>query len=851
MDDASLSGETLRQDEKQAESSRRLSGREGARQDPDAPRIDGYTLTARLGAGAYGEVWKAWQKRTGKWVAVKVFPRRHGVDWLLLQREVERLIKLDKHPHVVSLLDADLTGDLPYFAMEYMEGGALTRFVDSKNRATPEQAAEWAEQIAHALCYVHTKGVLHCDLKPANILLDDQGRVRVADFGQSRIVSESTGALGTLYFMAPEQALTFKQNEQLCPDARWDLFGLGATLYAVLTGRAPHEDQLKSELEKAGSLDARLEAYRNGIRKAAVPTLDVDEDLAAIVRGLLEPWPENRYANSGALLADLAARRESKPISRLSSGFLYKARKFVRRNTAATGLAVLLAAAIGLGTSTVFRQNAQLEAELGNAYALRARAASDKGDDAAAAVLFARANALHPSGLSRRSALAHLSVLERPLNVWSLAGPIDAVAFSPDGSKIVAGGESADPFVIDAKTGRVFGPTKKPGLVSLVVAGFLGGPPDGSLPASFSKDGTKALVYSGGKIDVLDAQTGSVLASSIGSASARFTEAGKILLSGRQDSRGDVVEIDAATGKPTGIRFHHPIEKESWTFPTFGVSPDGKKVVTALNGRFLLHDAATGKALGAPVRYNAETGLMIAPLEVMSFMPLGNQLLSTTWNRVALIDPATGKTIGKPMRHDGHITAWGASPSGAEIYTAGEDGLLRKWSAYQVGDSEPGHPVDAPMRHGAPITALAIDPNASYLATAGKDGVARLWSVRSGGSWSPWGRAMVHGGQILSLAFSQDGKFLATGGRDGTVRLWAVPSDPGGRTEEKNYAHNSTLSLETMRYAGEQDGLSIYEAPSMKPVAESLLQGRMGVLDPVFSGDGKRLVSSARGTVEA
>ncbi|HEX4046915.1 MAG TPA: serine/threonine-protein kinase, partial [Elusimicrobiota bacterium] len=185
--------------EVQPEAARSASGRlsvpKEVERDPAAPDIPGYVLVSPIGSGAFAQVWKAWQARTHKWVAVKVFTQKSGVNWLFLQREVERLIRLDKHPHVVSLLDADLDGELPYYVMDYMEGGSLEKFVDPKNAVPAARAALWLEELASALAYVHAKGLIHCDLKPANILLDEEGHVRLADFGQSRIVTDSSGAL--------------------------------------------------------------------------------------------------------------------------------------------------------------------------------------------------------------------------------------------------------------------------------------------------------------------------------------------------------------------------------------------------------------------------------------------------------------------------------------------------------------------------------------------------------------------------------------------------------------------------------------------------------------------------------
>ncbi|MEK7766443.1 MAG: serine/threonine-protein kinase, partial [bacterium] len=146
--------------------------------------ITGYTLLDAIGQGAFAEVWKAKQERTGKLVAIKFFTSRGEVDWASLEREIARLITLDKHPHIVSLLDADLKGEPPWIAMELLEAGSLKDRVKAGEPVAPAQAAQWMEEIASALAFVHAKGILHCDLKPGNVLLDERGTVRVVDFGQ-------------------------------------------------------------------------------------------------------------------------------------------------------------------------------------------------------------------------------------------------------------------------------------------------------------------------------------------------------------------------------------------------------------------------------------------------------------------------------------------------------------------------------------------------------------------------------------------------------------------------------------------------------------------------------------------
>jgi hypothetical protein len=284
---------TLQQGVDARKTSQQLSELQDLKQHPDAPQINGYMLLKPIGRGAYAQVWDALQLRTRKFVAVKVFVKKSGVHWFYLQREVDRLIRLDKHPHIVSLLDADLSGEVPYYVMDLAQEGSLERFIepgperDGRPSSVGEVAA-WMKEIAQALHYVHAKQMVHCDLKPANVLLDDEGHVRVADFGNSRVLSDSGGALGTLFFMAPEQAVAPDPQAALQPDPRWDLYALGCTIYAVLANHVPHEE-IGDKLEMTPGVEDRLRIYREAIATQPIPDLFtltkgvVDRDLSAIV----------------------------------------------------------------------------------------------------------------------------------------------------------------------------------------------------------------------------------------------------------------------------------------------------------------------------------------------------------------------------------------------------------------------------------------------------------------------------------------------------------------------------------------------------------------------------------------
>ena len=160
--------------------------------------------------------------------------------------------------------------------------------------------------------------MLHCDLKPANVLLDEDGKPRLADFGQSRLSTEQAPALGTMFYMAPEQA-----DLEAVPDARWDVYALGALLYCMLTGGPPYRTgKTVDAFERTPDLNQRLRHYRETIEQSPPPSAHrkvrgVDKMLAAIVDRCLAVDPDRRYANVQEVLDaldDRASRLARRPM---------------------------------------------------------------------------------------------------------------------------------------------------------------------------------------------------------------------------------------------------------------------------------------------------------------------------------------------------------------------------------------------------------------------------------------------------------------------------------------------------------------------------------------------------------
>src|SRR5262249_23530065 len=181
--------------------------------------------------------------------------------------EVKQLALLHADPGIVQLLDVELDAAPPYYVMAYAEGGSLAARLEKGPLPLPE-ALEIFRQLAQALAYVHAKGVRPCDLKPGNVLLNARRRVLLADFGQAHLSTDAAPALGTFFYMAPEQADLGPQ----IPDTRWDVYGLGAILYAMLTGRPPRESaEARAELARTSSLPERLHRYREWVRRGPRP----------------------------------------------------------------------------------------------------------------------------------------------------------------------------------------------------------------------------------------------------------------------------------------------------------------------------------------------------------------------------------------------------------------------------------------------------------------------------------------------------------------------------------------------------------------------------------------------------
>ncbi len=239
--------------------------------DDPARQLAEFVLVSRLGRGGLGEVWKAWDRRLGRWVALKrpVSPPDSRVERERFHREAAAVARL-VHPSIVPVYRVSGPDESPFIAMQYVEGTGLEGV-----RLPPREAVAAVRTAALAVDHAHRMGVIHRDLKPGNLLRDGRGAVWVLDFGIARLLevperlTASGVAAGTPEYMAPEQA----RGEET--EATADVYGLGATLYALATGVPPFSGRSFAEV-------VRKVAYEDPVPPRRLAP-ELSADLATVI----------------------------------------------------------------------------------------------------------------------------------------------------------------------------------------------------------------------------------------------------------------------------------------------------------------------------------------------------------------------------------------------------------------------------------------------------------------------------------------------------------------------------------------------------------------------------------------
>ena len=307
------------------------------------PDIPGYVVEAEIARGGMGVVFKARHLRLNRPAAIKMILGGKYHDPATRIRfliEAEAVAQLD-HPHIVGVHEFGTHENLPFFVLEYVGGGTLAGKLAREGRFAPRAATDMVVKLADGIAAAHAKGIVHRDVKPANILLTEAGEPKVADFGLAKVGQSdmtATGAvMGTPSYMSPEQAAG-RVREVGTPT---DVYALGAILFELLTGRPPFlGDTAMATIQQVLTRDPDRP---RGIDPA------IPRDLETICLKCLEKDSKKRYGTADALAADLRAFLDGRPITARPVGNLERAWKWTKRHPGrASGVVAGLVLMVGL-----------------------------------------------------------------------------------------------------------------------------------------------------------------------------------------------------------------------------------------------------------------------------------------------------------------------------------------------------------------------------------------------------------------------------------------------------------------------------------------------------------------------
>ena len=282
-----------------------------------ATKIPGYKVLGKLGSGAMAVVYKARQLSLDRIVAVKILSKRftEREDYVRRFYKEGKLAAKLNHNNIVQAIDVGEVGGLYYFVMEYVEGKTLYEDLAKGKVFSEKEALDITIQVSRALAHAHSHDMIHRDVKPKNIMINPRGIVKLADMGLARETSdikaaknEEGKAFGTPYYIAPEQI-----RGEVNIDGRVDIYGLGATLYHMVTGRVPFEGAKPTDV------------MRKHLKEALTPpdliNLSLSAGISEVIEVMMAKKKQDRYSNTEELLVDLEAIQDGLPPLRAREKF--------------------------------------------------------------------------------------------------------------------------------------------------------------------------------------------------------------------------------------------------------------------------------------------------------------------------------------------------------------------------------------------------------------------------------------------------------------------------------------------------------------------------------------------------
>ena len=709
--------------------------------DPVGETFGRYYVVTLLGRGGMGRVYEARDTELDRTVAIKFLPAAFAEHADRVARFVrERVLTADlEHPAIIPIYDSGVwpSGE-PFFVMRHAQGLPLDKRLASV-RALDERLALLMPVITavDAVAFAHSRGVVHRDLKPGNLLVGNFGEIFVADWGLAKRVHDAEtpakeggpvprssretrdgAVLGTPAYMAPEQLAGLTVNE------RADVYALGTILHEVLSGRLPQAGRPALE--------------------GLPPALG---DLVAIVTKCLSHDPADRYASAAELGVELhrfqagqrvAARKYT--AAELAARWMGRHRAVVTVAAAMT-LVVLLVVVVSLARVVHERDVAQSERTKSettgrrlverNALLTLSEARAELTHDATASLAWLKRYPLDQGQASEVEAIAADAVSRGVAkHVWKLGAPLGSVAFSADGKTIAAGGTDGTLILLDAATGKRRQLRAEDGVGARAIFS-----PDGAQIAT--SDGLEAVrlwsVQAGTSIRLPGEHTGG--------AHLAFASDGSMLLAHRPAA------LDRIWRVPSGTPLTLP---EGAILASFGGTPTTLFVATP--GELRRVDVRTG-AVTARTRIDG-------PAMALQASPDGRWVAAFIEKAVVLWSPDAGALRRVPTERNAHVLV--ASPDDRHFVTCGIVG--GEWLLDTGGDP----PTILASDEQCSPRGFTFAPDGSRFLATGYAGEIRLHDGKEVRT------LLGHRTAVSDAAFSSDGRWLASVGSDGSLRLWAL-----------------------------------------------------------------------------
>jgi WD40 repeat protein/tRNA A-37 threonylcarbamoyl transferase component Bud32 len=869
-----------------------LAGLPEADQSLIGRRFGPYCVRSLLGHGGMGSVWLA-ERVDGLFarrVALKlVHPALMSMGLAeRLSRERAILARLD-HPNIARLYDAGVSDDRqPYLALEYVAGTPLGMFSDGRRLGVRERL-ELFRQVLSAAHYAHAHLVIHRDLKPSNVLVTEEGRVCLLDFGIAKLFSEGVAKETELTLLSGRAlSLDYAAPEQIAGapiTIAADIYALGVMLYELLVGQAPYRLPRRSRAALEESIlwtdpvplsravvSETAASARGTTGKKLAGTLRGDLD--TIVMKALQKSPTERYATVDALAEDIARWLRGEPVLARRHKLVYRAVKFVRRHWVAVAVstAFIFTLVGGLAATTYEASvaNGQRDAALRSQLrSLTQTAAARLRDGDAGVALGIILEVLRRQGVRgadesdaltvfQEARAADSQVLALTAHTDTRAAGWSSVDFSPDGRHILTASRDDTPRIWDAATGH-----------ELLALEGSAARPDGAI---FSPDGQHILAKSNDNIvRIWSAETRREMLELKGHTDhvwgTAFSPDGSRIVTASWDKTARI--WNAVTGQEL-LRLEHDDKVNTAQF-----SPDGRRVVTGSHDRVArIWDATTGRQILQLVGHKDN-------IFAVEFSRDGRHVLTASADNTARIwDAATGRSIVPLTGHNDVLDDASFSPDGQRIVTASEDRTARIWDAVYGRQT-------ATLVHTERVQGAVFSPDGRYVATTSQDHTARVWDAStdrqsllvlehpeqaSAASFSPDGTRILtasfdgtsviweaatgrrlttmrgHADRVWCTAFSSDGRRIVTGSRDRTARVWDVRT---GQEMLQLVGHTSAINSAVFS----PDGRRVLTASHDKTVrvwdattGRQLLQLRFPVeaVSALFSPDGRRIVTAVQ-----